>query len=1226
MEKRIATHMVFLATLIVSVSVSGQTIRLVSPLNNGVGRIEVFYNGTWGTVCDDGFGADEAKVACRQLGRYKSGLTPRAIQRFGFGGGKIWLDDVSCSGTESSLASCSHRPLGANNCLHSEDVGIICDPSDITMNLTTSHNKGLLQVYHSWRWGTVCDDGFGQVEASVVCRALGYQGGKVIIVPASSNKMWLDDVKCTMRNTDLKDCKHRPWGSDDCSDSEAVGVQCFSFPEDSTAARLVSTTNTPGEGVLELYHGGQWGRVCYIGFGVEEATVVCRMLGHSTIGALASSYLNTGSSSRHVILDKVKCLGTELSLNECLHYPWGSVTCSSIVVRIQCPSANLQIRLNSTTRGRGRVEVLHNNVWGTVCRGSSFSSQEAQVVCKMANLPWTTAYVTSSYGPGEGIIWLSNVDCTGTETSLDLCSHSGWGTAISCAHSSDVGVVCRGATLKIHLEPTGSVLNVIIGQVVSVKCVVGYSNSLVTSFRWTHSGQSYSGQTFSKTITSKADSGSLTCSAQTVRASTRLSVLYPPVVHLEPRNDTLDVGVGEDLRVRCVVDDANPSVHSFQWSHNRQTSTGSTFLKRNISKSDQGELTCTADNGHMMTPGRAATTIHVTSALVIHLEPQGRVLNVILGQVISVVCVVDSFNSPVTSFRWTHKGHSYSGQTFSKTVTSKSDSGSLTCSVGNVLASTRINVWYPPVVHMEPRNDTLDVGVGEDLRVRCVVDDANPSVHSFQWSHNRQTSTGSTFLKRNISKSDQGELTCTADNGHMMTPGRAATTIHVTSALVIHLEPQGSDLNVLLGQVISVVCVVDYSNSPVTSFRWTHNGHSYSGQAFSKTVTSKSDSGSLTCSVGNVLASIRINVWYPPVVHLEPSNDTLDVGVGEDLSVRCVVDDANPGVFTFQWSHNGQSCNGSTFLKRNISKSDQGELICTADNGHMMTPGRAVATVNVRYPPEIHLSPRQDVISVMAGDAVEVECVVDDANPAVTSYMWCHNNNISHGQTFMKHVSSSDAGNLSCSATNEQGTSTVQTTIKVLQASSLIMSDNTTSHNEVIAIVTGSVGILTIILLLIIIIHLRRRLQLPTNHKAKEKSKRSERESISDAIPASHQTDYETMGTRIEGAENIYCQIQETTITDADPDDIYRNDAFEDEEDIDQNLDRPRTSRQRVTTPAQDRYIRLFHLRHRKAIATETAGRIPGLKRISDPTVRNHLREAGQRSIAHNSCHGRLPS
>ncbi|XP_071111385.1 uncharacterized protein [Haliotis cracherodii] len=604
----------------------------------------------------------------------ETGMTPKVMSSFGFGKGKIWLDDLGCTGTESSLSRCSHRGWGTHNCGHGEDVVIICD-------------------------------------------------------------------------------------------------------EKSTAARLVSTTNTPGEGVLELYYEGQWGRVCSTGFGVEEATVACRMLGHNTIGA--SFTRHTKTSTPPVILDKVRCLGTELSFNECLHNPLVNVVCSTTTVAgIRCPSAYSQIRLSSTIRGRGRVEVLHNNVWGTLCRGSSFSTQEAKVVCKMANLPWTSASVTTSYGPGKGLIWLSNVDCTGTETSLDECSHSGWGTA-SCSHSSDVGVICSGATLQIHLEPRGSVLNVLLGQVISVVCVVDYSNSPVTSFRWTHNGSSYSGQTFSKTVTSKSDSGTLECSAGNVIASTQISVLYPPVVHLEPSNDTLDVTVGEDLRVECLVDDAKPSVNTFRWYHNGQTSTGSTFLKRNITRSDGGILTCTADNGHMMTPGRAVAHVNVRSTLQIHLEPRGRVLNVLLGQVISVVCVVDSFNSPVTSFRWTYKGRSYSGRTFSKTVTSKSDSGTLECSVGNVRASTQISVLYPPVVHLEPSNDTLDVTVGEDLRVECLVDDANPGVNTFRWYHNGQTSTGSIFLKRNITRSDGGKLTCTADNGHMMTPGRAVAHVNV---------------------------------------------------------------------------------------------------------------------------------------------------------------------------------------------------------------------------------------------------------------------------------------------------------------------------------------------------------------------------------------------------------------------------------------------------------------
>ena len=108
----------------------GIAVRLVGGSSYNEGRVEIYYNYQWGTVCDDGWDDTDAGVVCRQLGFGSSG-TAIGSAGFGQGSGSIWLDSVTCTGSEPTLASCGHLGMGTTrSCGHHEDAGVICSQAE----------------------------------------------------------------------------------------------------------------------------------------------------------------------------------------------------------------------------------------------------------------------------------------------------------------------------------------------------------------------------------------------------------------------------------------------------------------------------------------------------------------------------------------------------------------------------------------------------------------------------------------------------------------------------------------------------------------------------------------------------------------------------------------------------------------------------------------------------------------------------------------------------------------------------------------------------------------------------------------------------------------------------------------------------------------------------------------------------------------------------------------
>ena len=194
-------------------STSG-AVRLRGGALPGEGRVEVFYSGRWGSVCDDRWDQYDARVVCRMLG-YSDALEAVFSGRMGSMSdvAPIWMDNVHCRGDEESIFDCIQNPLGRHDCDHSEDAGVkcsvpipvkvdrlpvrvFCPPAnnDSNGNVTAGSCKdcgntmlrdqndcvsnaeveGFPQAFYDGEWHFIDGSRWGDKESFVFCGQLGY--------------------------------------------------------------------------------------------------------------------------------------------------------------------------------------------------------------------------------------------------------------------------------------------------------------------------------------------------------------------------------------------------------------------------------------------------------------------------------------------------------------------------------------------------------------------------------------------------------------------------------------------------------------------------------------------------------------------------------------------------------------------------------------------------------------------------------------------------------------------------------------------------------------------------------------------------------------------------------------------------------------------------------------------------------------------------------------------
>jgi deleted-in-malignant-brain-tumors protein 1 len=391
------------------------SVRLQQGSSSTSGRVEVCFNGTWGTICSHFWDNNDASVICRQLGYSSYG----AIAITGINSNSVWphhILDLNCTGDEMNYLNCSYNGLIDYSCPSNADASVYCQDIDTVMSNCSdgevrlvggsTQYEGRVEVCLNNAWGTVCSryhsywwwQHWYTQESNVVCRQLGHvELGSVIYTNASQfgqgiGPIFASTFSCSGQESHLLDCSYSQIPHSSCTHNDDVGVKCEAPCVDGTV-RLYSQSGSYFRryGLIEVCVNDTWGTICDDYWDNNDASVVCRQLGYSPYGAYPLTGVTYSDRTWFVHFKRLNCTGNESSIwdcpseisdNSCNHNEAASVICQlpNIVNSDDCTDDDIRLT-GGSTQYEGRVEICTNGVWGAVC-DYGWGNRDAYAICR----------------------------------------------------------------------------------------------------------------------------------------------------------------------------------------------------------------------------------------------------------------------------------------------------------------------------------------------------------------------------------------------------------------------------------------------------------------------------------------------------------------------------------------------------------------------------------------------------------------------------------------------------------------------------------------------------------------------------------------------------------------------------------------------------------------------------------------------------------------------------